>query len=83
MIQNRDHVYAYPFRDRNSGSVKYWRDIGTLDSDFDANMDLIAVRPLFNLYDQDWPIRTYQPQAPPAKMVFRGPERQGEILESV
>ncbi len=83
MLQNNDRVYAFPFRDRNSGSVKYWRDIGTLDSYYDANMDLIAVTPLFNLYDQDWPIRTYQPQAPPAKTVFRGPERQGEVLDSL
>ena len=82
MIQNCDQVYAFPFRDRNSGSVKYWRDIGALDSYFDANMDLIAASSLFNLYDQDWPIRPYQPQAPPAKMVFHSPEYQGEILDS-
>ena len=46
-------------------------------------MDLIAVSPVFNLYDQDWPIRTYQVQAPPAKTVFRGAERQGEVLDSL
>lgn len=83
MVRNGERVYAYPFRDRNSGTSKYWRDIGTLDSYFEANMDLVAVSPIFNLYDQDWPIRTYQPQSPPAKTVFRGPERQGEVLDSL
>jgi len=83
MVRNGERVYAFPFRDRNSGAVKYWRDIGTLDSYFEANMDLVSVSPIFNLYDQDWPIRTYQPQAPPAKTVFRGLERQGEVFDSL
>jgi len=83
MVRNGAQVYAFPFRDRNSGTVKSWRDIGTLDSYFEANMDLVSVSPIFNLYDQEWPIRTYQPQAPPAKTVFRGPERQGEVLDSL
>lgn len=83
MIQNGEHVQAFPFRDRNSGAIKYWRDIGTLDSYYEANMDLVAVSPVFNLYDQQWPIRTYQVQAPPAKTVFRGAERQGEVLDSL
>jgi len=61
MVRNSERVYAFPFRDRNSGTVKYWRDIGTLDSYFEANMDLVSVSPIFNLYDQDWLIRTYQP----------------------
>ncbi len=59
MVRNGARAYASPFRDRHSGAVKYWRDIGTLDSYFEANMDLVSVSPLFNLYDQDWPIRTY------------------------
>jgi len=83
MVGNGAEIYAFPFRDRNSGTVKYWRDIGTLDSYFEANMDLVSVSPIFNLYDPDWPIRTYQPQAPPAKTVFRGSERQGEVLDSL
>jgi glucose-1-phosphate adenylyltransferase len=77
------HVRAFAFRDRNLHTVSYWRDIGTLDSYYDANMDLVAVSPIFNLYDDDWPIRTYQRQAPPAKTVFRGGDRQGEILDSL
>jgi len=83
MVRNGERVCAFPFRDRNSGAIKYWRDIGTLDSYYEAHMDLIAVSPVFNLYDQDWPIRTYQVQAPPAKTVFRGAERQGEVLDSL
>jgi glucose-1-phosphate adenylyltransferase len=63
-------VYAFKFQDKNEKAVKYWRDIGTLDAYWEANMDLVAVDPLFNLYDQHWPIRTYQGQFPPAKFVF-------------
>lgn len=83
MVRSGERVMAFPFRDRNSGASKYWRDIGTIDSYYEAHMDLIAVSPVFNLYDQDWPIRTYQVQAPPAKTVFRGPDRQGEVLDSL
>ena len=50
--------------------MPYWRDVGTLDAYYQANMDLIAVDPVLNLYDRDWPIRTYQPQLPPPKFVF-------------
>ncbi|MBN2373515.1 glucose-1-phosphate adenylyltransferase [bacterium] len=63
-------VYAYNFRDENKKSPKYWRDVGTLDAYWEANMDLVSVDPQFNLYDKDWPIRTYHPQSPPAKFVF-------------
>jgi glucose-1-phosphate adenylyltransferase len=63
-------VYAFKFHDANRKVVQYWRDIGTLDAYWDANMDLVAVDPLFNLYDQTWPIRTYQGKFPPAKFVF-------------
>jgi glucose-1-phosphate adenylyltransferase len=63
-------LYAYPFVDENRKSVSYWRDIGTLDAYYEASMDLVAVDPVFNLYDDLWPIRTYPRQLPPAKMVF-------------
>ena len=63
-------MYAYRFYDENKKASKYWRDIGTLDAYFEANMDLCQVNPEFNLYDPEWPLRTYQPQAPPAKFVF-------------
>lgn len=77
-------VFAYRFRDTQTGDVPYWRDIGTLDSYYDANMDLCRVSPAFNLYDPDWPLRTLQPQAPPAKFVFAddGP-RRGHALDSI
>lgn len=63
-------VRAFPFRDKNTGKSQYWRDVGTLDAYYEANMDLITVHPELNLYDQAWPIRTYQPQYPPPKFVF-------------
>lgn len=69
MIVDRS-VFAYLFQDRNKKSQKYWRDIGTLDSYYEANMDLAQVDPQFNLYDKEWPIRTYQLNSPPAKFVF-------------
>ena len=63
-------VRAFPFRDRNTGDAEYWRDVGTLEAYFESNMDLISVRPQFNLYDQSWPIRTFHPSLPPPKFVF-------------
>ncbi len=77
-------VYAYRFYDENKKAAKYWRDIGTLDAYFEANMDLCQVNPEFNLYDPEWPLRTYQPQAPPAKFVFAEAGRRcGQALDSV
>ena len=86
MIQ--DHrVFAYRFRDQNRKAVPYWRDVGTLDAYYQANMDLIEVDPVLNLYDHEWPIRTYQPQLPPPKFVFNdGPRehaRRGEAHDSM
>jgi glucose-1-phosphate adenylyltransferase len=77
-------VFAYRFYDENKKASKYWRDIGTLDAYFEANMDLCHVNPEFNLYDPEWPLRTYQPQAPPAKFVFaEAGHRCGQALDSV
>ncbi|MGE0812582.1 MAG: glucose-1-phosphate adenylyltransferase [Vicinamibacterales bacterium] len=76
-------VVAYPFYDENKKSAKYWRDIGTLDAYYEANMDLCGVNPEFNLYDPEWPLRTHQPQAPPAKFVFADDGRTGTALDSV
>ncbi len=75
-------VVAYRFYDENKKAAKYWRDIGTLDAYYEANMDLCQVNPEFNLYDPDWPIRTAQPQAPPAKFVFADDWRRGEAIDS-
>ncbi|HTK88181.1 MAG TPA: glucose-1-phosphate adenylyltransferase [Nitrospiraceae bacterium] len=85
MIQE-NRVFAFKFQDKNKKAVKYWRDIGTLDAYWEANMDLVAVDPLFNLYDQNWPIRTYQGQFPPAKFVFAQDfdgGRMGVALDSI
>jgi glucose-1-phosphate adenylyltransferase len=77
-------VYSYRFYDENKKAAKYWRDIGTLDAYFDASMDLCQVNPEFNLYDPEWPLRTYQPQAPPAKFVFAEEGRRcGQALDSI
>jgi len=72
-------LYAYPFVDENRKQARYWRDIGTLDSYYDASMDLIAVEPVFNLYDKDWPIRTMMQQFPPAKTVFAQEQPGGRL----
>jgi glucose-1-phosphate adenylyltransferase len=63
-------VYAYSFRDRKKRKPAYWRDVGTLDAFWEANMDLVSVSPVFNLYDPEWPIRTFKGVEPPAKFVF-------------
>jgi glucose-1-phosphate adenylyltransferase len=77
-------VFSYRFYDENKKASKYWRDIGTLDAYYEANMDLCQVNPEFNLYDPEWPLRTYQPQAPPAKFVFAEEGRRcGQALDSV
>jgi glucose-1-phosphate adenylyltransferase len=85
MIDQR-RVYAFKFHDANKKAVQYWRDIGTVDAYWEANMDLVAVDPLFNLYDPNWPIRTYQGQFPPAKFVFAQDYqggRMGVALDSI
>jgi len=78
-------VMAYLFKDENGKAANYWRDIGTLDAYYEANMDLVQVTPQFNLYDRAWPIRTYQEQWPPAKTVFADDAtgRVGTILDSL
>ena len=78
-----DHrVFAYPFLDQETGRQPYWRDVGTIDAFWEANMELVAVEPELNLYDRDWPIRTYHRQLPSAKFVFRDAGREGKALDS-
>jgi glucose-1-phosphate adenylyltransferase len=78
------NVFSHRFYDENKKAAKYWRDIGTLDAFYEANMDLVHVSPEFNLYDPEWPLRTYQPQAPPAKFVFAEEGRRcGEAIDSI
>jgi len=87
-IMESHKVYAYRFQDKNRKAVPYWRDVGTLDAYYQANMDLVEIDPVLNLYDREWPIRTNQPQLPPPKFVFsdegvRGQVRRGEAHDSM
>ncbi len=77
-------VVAYDFHDLNAKRVRYWRDVGTLDAYYEANLDLVSVIPEFNLYDQAWPIRTKAPMYPPAKFVFaQEGNRMGLAVDSI
>lgn|SRR5574340_40420 len=81
---DRLRVIAYDFHDINAKAARYWRDVGTLDSYYTANMDLVDVTPEFNLYDQRWPIRTHVKQQPPAKFVFaQEGRRMGVAIDSI
>jgi glucose-1-phosphate adenylyltransferase len=76
-------VYAFNFVDENKKESLYWRDVGTLEAYYEANMDIVSVSPVFNLYDNDWPIRTHQRQYPPAKFVFAEAGRTGTAVDSI
>ncbi len=76
-------IMAYPFKDVESGKQAYWRDVGTIDAFWSANLELIGVTPPLNLYDRGWPIWTYQEQLPPAKFVFDDDERRGMAVDSM
>lgn len=76
-------VFAYPFRSSEGDTQAYWRDVGTIDSYWQANMELIGVTPELNLYDQEWPIWTYQEQVPPSKFVFNDDGRRGMAVDSM
>jgi glucose-1-phosphate adenylyltransferase len=76
-------VYAYPFRDTRSGEQCYWRDVGTVDAFWEANLELIGITPELNLYDKLWPIWTYQEQLPPAKFIFDDDDRRGIAIDSL
>ncbi len=81
-IIDKHEVFAFPFRDPETGGRAYWRDVGTLDSFWEANMELIAPAPELNLYNPGWPIWTYQAQLPPAKFVFNDENRRGMMTDS-
>jgi len=82
MIQ-KDLVFAFDFRKGDRGGTGYWRDVGTVDAYFEANMDLISVTPQLNLYDSQWPIFTYQSPYPPAKTVLEEEGRMGTAINSI
>jgi glucose-1-phosphate adenylyltransferase len=76
-------VFAYPFEDVRTKAQNYWRDVGTVDAYYEANMELVRVSPELNIYDEQWPIWTYQEQLPPAKFVFDEDERRGVAIDSM
>ena len=82
-VIDRYRLMAYPFRDVQSGRQGYWRDVGTVDAFWEANIELTRVSPELNLYDETWPIWTYQEQLPPAKFVFDDDDRRGMAVDSM
>ncbi len=83
MMIGKDQVFAFDFRQGDCGGTGYWRDVGTIDAYYEANMDLISVTPQLNLYDSQWPILTYQFPSPPAKTVWMEERRVGTALNSI
>jgi len=79
----KDQVFAFDFRQGDQGRTGYWRDVGTIDAYFEANMDLVAVSPQLNLYDPGWPIFNYQSPYPPAKTVLEEEGRMGTAINSI
>jgi glucose-1-phosphate adenylyltransferase len=85
-MSREQSVFAYNFRDKMKRRPAYWRDVGTLDAYWEANIDLVSVSPIFNLYDPEWPIRTFKGVEPPAKFVFAqeyAGGRMGMALDSI
>jgi glucose-1-phosphate adenylyltransferase len=76
-------VFAYPFRNVKTRAQNYWRDVGTVDAFYEANLELVHVAPELNVYDEEWPIWTYQLQQPPAKFVLDEDGRRGMAINSV
>jgi glucose-1-phosphate adenylyltransferase len=76
-------VFAYPFQDVKTRAQSYWRDVGTIDAYYDASIELVHVKPELNIYDQDWPIWTYQVQQPPAKFILDEDGRRGVAINSM
>ena len=76
-------VFAYPFQDVKTRAQSYWRDVGTIDAFYDANLELVHVRPELNIYDEEWPIWTYQEHQPPAKFILDEDTRRGIAVNSM
>ncbi len=79
----KHRVFAYPYRDPETGKRAYWRDVGTLDAYWQANIELLDIEPELDLYDSEWPILTDQPQLAPAKFVFNNDDRRGMAVDSM
>jgi glucose-1-phosphate adenylyltransferase len=82
-ISGNLQVFAYPFQDVKTRAQSYWRDVGTIDAYYEASLELVHVKPELNIYDQDWPIWTYQVQQPPAKFILDEPNRRGVAINSM
>ncbi len=82
-VVGRYRIFAYPYRDPGTGRQAYWRDVGTIDAFWQANLEQVDVSPELNLYDEEWPILTHQLQLPPAKFVFDDPGRRGMAVNSM
>lgn len=82
-IIGKNRVFAFNFVDENRKETSYWRDVGTIEAYHEANLDLVAVSPVFNLYDKNWPLHTWQQEYPPAKFVFNDPDRMGAAVDSI
>jgi len=80
---NHANVFSFRFMNANTGAPQYWRDIGTIDAYWVANLDLASLDPDLNLYDTKWPIWTYQEQLPPAKFTFDSDRRRGQALDTL
>ncbi len=76
-------MFAYPFQDVKTRAQSYWRDVGTIDAYYEANVELVHVKPELNIYDQEWPIWTYQVHAPPAKFILDEDTRRGMAVNSM
>ena len=82
-VEHNYQVYAFPFLNKETKKQVYWRDVGTIDSYYDANIELIDITPEIDLYGATWPIWTYQEQLPPAKFVFNEENRRGMAVDSM
>jgi len=82
-IITTNRVYAHPFEGKTKGEPAYWRDVGTIDAYYEANMDLTAANPRLDMYDPNWPIRSYQPICPPPKFVHNETGRRGTAIDSI
>jgi len=78
-----DNIFAFPFVKANTGAPDYWRDVGTVDAYWEANMNLASIEPELDMYDEEWPIWTYQEQLPPAKFAFNDADRRGTAVDSL
>ncbi len=81
MFRGGKNIFVFPFKNNKTGETGYWRDVGTIEDFFRTNMDLVGIKPRFNLYDRDWPWRVFQKQFPPAKIVFSERVKQSIISE--